>query len=271
MHTRDRFMDHGERIPMENPTIQLMNARCSTRVYTDEPITAEEKRAILHTTMRAPTAGNLMLYSIIEVDDQALKDRLAVTCDDQPFISKAPWVLVFLADFQKWMDLFAASDVASLEDCGHRDAPRAGDLMLACSDALIAAQNAVIAAESLGIGSCYIGDILERAEEHCELLELPQHVLPIAMLCFGRPASQRPLTPRLEEHVVMRDHYVRLTPAQLQETADEMQRQHAPHGLPDGITHYPQTIYKRKFMSEYMEEMNRSVDWWLKRWQTPEE
>ena len=57
--------------------------------------------------MRAPTAGNLMLYSIIEIEDQALKDRLAVTCDDQPFIAKAPWVLVFVADFQKWMDLFA--------------------------------------------------------------------------------------------------------------------------------------------------------------------
>ena len=61
--------------------------------------------------------------------------------------------------------------------------------MMACSDALIAAQNAVVAAESLGIGSCYIGDVLEQAEIHAELLDLPRHTLPVAMLCFGRPAQ----------------------------------------------------------------------------------
>jgi nitroreductase len=91
-----------------NEVIRLLDERCSTRAYDPAPPTAEEKRAILHAAMRAPTAGNLMLYSIIEIEDQALKDRLAVTCDDQPFIARAPWVLLFVADFQKWMDLFAA-------------------------------------------------------------------------------------------------------------------------------------------------------------------
>ena len=38
--------------------------------------------------------------------------------------------------------------------------------MLAMADACIAAQNSVVAAESLGVGSCYIGDILENVEEH---------------------------------------------------------------------------------------------------------
>lgn len=137
-----------------NPTIELMNARSSTRAYDAAPLSDEEKQAILHTTMRAPTAGNLMLYSIIEIEDQALKERLAVTCDHQPFIARAPWVLVFVADYQKWIDLFAISGVDELDGVAHRGAPGPGDLLLACSDALIAAQNAVIAAESLGIGSC---------------------------------------------------------------------------------------------------------------------
>ena len=143
-----------------NPTIEMMNARSSTRAYDPAPLSDAEKQAILHTTMRAPTAGNLMLYSIIEIEDQALKDRLAVTCDDQPFIAKAPWVLVFVADYQKWIDLFAISGVRDMPGVRHRAVPGFGDLLDACCDALIAAQNAVIAAESLGIGSCYIGDIL---------------------------------------------------------------------------------------------------------------
>ena len=131
-----------------NPTIELMNARSSTRAYTPTPLSDEEKQAILHTTMRAPTAGNLMLYSIIEIEDQALKDRLAVTCDDQPFIATAPWVLVFVADYQKWIDLFAVSGVGNMPGVRHRGAPGPGDLLDACCDALIAAQNAVIAAET---------------------------------------------------------------------------------------------------------------------------
>ena len=68
--------------------------------------------------------------------------------------------------------------------------------MLACCDALIAAQTAVIAAESLGIGSCYIGDIMENYEAHRDLFGLPQYVFPICLLCFGYPTQQQMQRPR---------------------------------------------------------------------------
>jgi nitroreductase len=239
-----------------NPTIDLMNARCSTRAYDPTPLTEKEKRTILETTMRAPTAGNLMLYSIIEIDDQALKDRLAVTCDDQPFIAEAPWVLVFVADYQKWIDLFAVSGAYELPGVVRRPTPGVGDLLLACSDALIAAQNAVIAAESLGIGTCYIGDVLEQAKTHAELLGLPNHTLPIAMLCFGRPAKAPHITPRHTEHVVHKNVYRRLGDEQLRAVASELD---------------PRAVYTRKFAADFTLEMNRSVESWIERWQTPQE
>ena len=56
--------------------------------------------------MEAPTAGNQQLYTILDITDQQLKERLAVTCDNQPFIAKAKLVLVFCADLCKWYDLF---------------------------------------------------------------------------------------------------------------------------------------------------------------------
>jgi nitroreductase len=247
-----------------NETIRLMNERCSTRAFLDDPITADEKAAILHTTMRAPTAGNMMLYSIIEIEDQATKKELAVTCDDQPFIAKAPWVLVFAADYQKWTDLFDATDAAGGMP---RRTPGPGDLMLACSDALIAAQNAVIAAESLGIGSCYIGDIMENAERHAELLELPFHTFPVALLCFGRAAKSRPAVGRYEKHVVHRDRYRRLSADEIAEASDDLQRLHAPQGLPPGVDSYPQSVYRRKYDADFAHELNRSVAFWLGRWQ----
>ncbi len=249
-----------------NPTIELLNARCSVRSYSAEPITDDEKQAVLHATMRAPTAGNLMLYSIIEVEDQGLKDRLAETCDHQPFIASAPWVLVFVADYRKWLDLFAHGRVGELGDVMHRNHLGPGDLLLACSDALIAAQNAVVAAESLGIGSCYIGDVIENGEVHAELLDLPPGTLPIAMLCLGRPKTQRPPVPRQERYVVMRDRYRRLTADELDDVSAELQRQHAPSGLKPGLTSYAQDVYRRKFTAEFTAEMNRSAAWWIERW-----
>ena len=45
---------------------------------------------------------------IIEVKDQSKKERLALLCDDQPMIAKAP-VWVFLADMQKWVNYFEES------------------------------------------------------------------------------------------------------------------------------------------------------------------
>jgi nitroreductase len=254
-----------------NPTIDLLNARSSTRAYDQSrPPTDEEKAAVLHAAMRAPTAGNLMLYSIIEVADQALKDRLAQTCDDQPFIARAPWVLVFVADYQKWIDIFRVSDVEALDGVDHRPVPGPGDLLLACSDALIAAQNAVVAAESLGIGSCYIGDVLEQAETHAELLGLPAHTLPIAMVCFGRPARARRPVPRYEKHVVHTDRYRRLSDDELRDVSAELAQLHAPRGFADGVANIGQDVYRRKFCAGFTHELDRSVRWWLARWEVPE-
>ncbi len=249
-----------------NQTIDLLNARGSTRAYASSPLTDEEKQTVLHAAMRAPTAGNMMLYSIIEIDDPAVKDRLAVTCDDQPFIARAPWVLVFVADFQKWMDLFDSAGVERMEGLPHDVTPELADLMLACSDALIAAQNAVVAAESLGIGSCYIGDIMERGETHAELLGLPQYTFPVAMLCFGRPKSRPRITEHYEKHMVHRNVYRRLSAGELREVSDDLDSRHRGRDFGAGNENAVQNVYRRKFTADFAAEANRSVAWWLERW-----
>jgi nitroreductase len=252
---------------LDNRTIEVLNARCSTRSWAAAALRDDEKQAILHSAMRAPTAGNMMLYSIIEVDDQALKDRLAETCDHQPFIARAPWVLVFVADLQKWMDLFAAAGVERLEGVPHDVTPGPGELMLACCDALIAAQNAVIAAESLGIGSCYIGDILELGETHADLLRLPRYTFPVTMLCLGRPKTSPRVVEHYEKHVVHSNAYHRLSEAELREVSDDLDRLYGARGF-GGYDNYAQEVYARKVASDFALEANRSVTWWLERWRT---
>jgi nitroreductase len=256
-----------------NAVIDVILKRKSVRSYEARAIHEEAKAAILEAAMRAPTAGNMMLYSVIEVTDQAAKDTLAETCDHQPFIAKAPWVLLFLADYQRWYDYFLLSGVEQW--CERRAAalrkPEEGDLLLACCDALIAAHTAVIAAESLGIGSCYIGDIMENYEIHRKLFDLPPYALPICLLCFGYPTEQqraRRQTERFDrKFIVFEDKYERLGAEELAGMFGEMEAGFARRSeKPEGIDNFGQAMYARKFSADFSKEMSRSVRAMLQAW-----
>jgi nitroreductase len=247
-----------------NATLELLLKRKSVRAYTEAEISAEVRAQILAATLRAPTAGNMMLYSIIDVKEQRLKDRLAITCDHQPFIAKAPLVWLFLADYQRVYDYFRASGVE--QRCAQKGTPmrqpQEADLFLACCDALIAAQTAVIAAESLGLGSCYIGDIMENYEEHQALFGLPTYVFPIALVCFGHPTPQqqaRAQTSRFDpQFVVFEDHYRRLEAAAFEEMYREPLTPATMTDAGEG-SNSGQRLYFRKFDADFSHEMNRSV------------
>jgi len=255
-----------------NQVMDVLLKRKSVRAYEEREIEAEVRAEILKATLRAPTAGNLMLYSILDVTDQAIKDKLAVTCDNQPFIARAPMVWIFLADYQRWYDYFLASGVEEL--CAQRDLtmvkPQEGDLFLACCDALIAAQTAVIAAEALGVGSCYIGDIMERYEVHKEMLNLPQYVFPVCMLVFGYPTRQqlaRSYTPRFDEKfIVFENQYRQLGTDEFTEMFAERQSRLPAGWVKEGITTVGQATYLRKFSADFSVELRRSVREWLKQW-----
>ena len=234
-----------------NPTIQSLHQRKSVRAYLDKPIPPQAKKAILEAALQAPTAGNMTLYTILDITDPALKERLAVTCDNQPFIATAPMVLIFCADYYRWYQLFR-QHVSQVRTPAH------GDLLLANADALIAAQNAVVAAESLGIGSCYIGDITENFEIHRELLNLPDHVVPTCMLCFGYPTQQqstRVKPNRFTANDIVHENGYRLEKAnRMEEMLLERQDAPTPQMLPEWIRRF----CERKWNSAFSQEMSRS-------------
>ncbi len=256
-----------------NQTLNMIAKRRSTRTYSNQPVTEQEKDLILQAVLRSPTAGNMMLYSVIEVEDQALKDQLVHSCDNQAFIAKAPYVLLFLADFQRWYDYYQQSGVEKRCQEINRAArpPQEGDLMLACCDALIAAQTAVLAAESLGIGSCYIGDILENYEIHREMFSLPPYVMPVTLLCFGRSALATPNgepTPRFErEFIVSKNSYQHQGAAQLEKMFEPLKQRYFSTGrYTAGAENIGQHYYFQKFIADFSLEMNRSVREMLKNW-----
>lgn len=170
---------------MTNEVIKSLYERKSVRVFTDEEISREDKNSILQAALQAPSAGCQLLYTILDITDESKKEKLAVLCDNQLFMAKAKMMLVFCADCRKWLTFYEEAGLTPR-------APGAGDLLLAVEDTLIAAQNAVTAAESLGIGSCYIGDVMENAEETKTLLQLPDMYTPHVCLFSGiRPTNRR--------------------------------------------------------------------------------
>ncbi|HAX97704.1 MAG TPA: nitroreductase [Candidatus Atribacteria bacterium] len=240
-----------------NPIIENLHTRKSVRAYENKPIPADIKQEILLAAMAAPTAGNQQLYTILDITDQTIKDRLAITCDNQPFIAKAPMVLIFCADVQKWFDAFVDSG------CQPR-LPGSGDFLLAVDDAVIAAQNAVTAAWSFGIGSCYIGDVMEQCEEHRQLLNLPKYVFPAAMLVFGYPTQQqqrRPKPPRCDlQFIVHENRYQRMD-------RPDLRKMFAKNIANQPYEAWMQAFCSRKYNSDFAREMSRSVDVYLRDFQ----
>lgn len=233
-----------------NSVIQQLHDRKSVRVYADRPIGEAEKQAILSAVVQAPSAGNMALYTILDITDPEIKQALSVSCDNQPFIASAPMVLIFCADYRRWYDAFCQYQQEVRK-------PDMGDLFLAQADTLIAAQNAVVAAQSLGIGSCYIGDITENCEYHQQLLKLPQYVTPTAMLCFGYPTQQqldRPKPPRFSTEDLVHENGYSMEKAAAMPRMLAQRQGLTDEELPDWIRRF----CKRKWNCEFSEEMSRS-------------
>lgn len=241
-----------------NEVVRQLKERRSVRVYEDREIEESVVQEILTAAVMAPSAGNQQLYTILRITDPALRQTLSETCDHQPFIAQGKLLLLFCADCLKWYDAYRSVG------CEPRK-PGVGDLLLAVDDALIAAQNAVTAAESFGVGSCYIGDVMENAERHRELLRLPEYVFPAALLVFGYPTPQqraRKKPARVPmEHIVFENAYHRMD-------AQELRRMLEGKRGENTYEDWLKAFCKRKYDSDFSREMTRSVGEYLKQFET---
>ena len=236
-----------------NEIIQSLYDRRSVRVFTNDPVTEEEKALLLDCAFQAPTAGCQQLYTILDVTDQTEKEELAELCDHQSFIAAAPVVFVFCADCQRWLEAYREAGIKP------RD-PGLGDAVLAMADALIAAQNMVVAAQALGLGSCYIGDILENEEPVRKLLGLPEFVFPAALLVIGHPTEQqlaRPKPERFEARYTVSEN--RYRPLSGEELRSMFQGRTGQRSFEDWI----KAFCERKYHSDFSLEMTRSAAKWL--------
>lgn len=164
--------------------------RRTVRKYTGQPISDEQLRGILEQALRAPTTGNMQLYTIIVTRSKEGKKALAPAHFGQPQVEGCAVTLTICADlnrFSRWCRLSKA-------DPGFDNFLTFTSAFL---DASILAQQICSIAEMNGLGTCYLGTCTFNAPAISKLLELPELVVPIACLTIGYPADQGIETERL--------------------------------------------------------------------------
>lgn len=184
--------------------VEVLAAMADRRVirrYTDRPIDPALLETLCAVALSAPSKSDLQQADIVIVTDQGQRDRLEALLPDNPWVKAAPAFLVFCANNRRHRLLFQ-----------WRDRPFVNDYLdpffNASVDAGIVLATFVAAADRVGLGTCPISAIRNKAGEVSELLGLPDHVFPVAALGVGWPSFEGVMSPRLGLDVTIhRDRY----------------------------------------------------------------
>ena len=186
--------------------IDKMKNRRTIRKYTTEDVSDALLNELLEVAARASNTGNMQLYSVDVTRDQANKEKLAPAHFNQPMITKAPVVLTFCADanrFVKWAEQRKA--VPGFDNMQ--------TFMASTIDAMLFAQTFCTAAEERGLGICYLGTTTYNADQIIQALALPLLVVPIVTVTVGYPDGMPDQVERLPlEAVIHSEKYTDYTP-----------------------------------------------------------
>lgn len=163
---------------------RFLATRSSVRKYRTGQPDPEILSYVLECASLAPSAGNREAWDIVVVTDEGIREALSLASFSQEHVASAPVVFVVCANY-----------VRSMSQYGDRG------ILYAVQDATIAATYVMLACHERGIQTCWIGAFEE--DEVRELLGLPGHVRPVAMLAAGHGELPPYRTGRMpvEEHI----------------------------------------------------------------------
>ncbi len=172
---------------MDNAVTAAMMNRKSIREYTDQPVPDEVLAEIVQAGQQAPFAyqmGSLLLS----------RNRKR-----NPF--HAPLLFTVCVDAHRHEAIMARRNWKMVQS-------DLSVLLFGIQDATLMAENLVIAAESLGLGSCFLGNAPYRAPAIIKEYNLPSRVFPLVQLAMGYPAENPPTRPRYPmEFFLFEDKY----------------------------------------------------------------
>jgi nitroreductase len=182
-----------------NDVIASLLEHRSTRGFLPDPLPPNTLETLIAAAQSAATSSNLQTWSVMVVNDPALRKEFAQIANNQKHIEECPLFLVWLADLSR-LDRIGKEIGQPFPITEYLET-----YMVALVDAALAAQNAVVAAESMGLANVYIGAMRNNPQRVAELLGLPPKVLGAFGLCIGypKPEAKTEVKPRLPQDVVV--------------------------------------------------------------------
>jgi nitroreductase len=165
---------------------RLFLDRRSIRKYLNKAIDKETVEQILKAAMYAPSAVNCQPWHFVLVDDPDLLSGIQSVHPYASMLHTAPMAIVVCGDEHLQHD-----EGYWVVDCG------------------AATQNILLAAHALGLGTCWVGlhPREGRKKDMSDLLGLPAHVMPFALVALGYPAEARARPERFQLSRIRYNHW----------------------------------------------------------------
>ncbi|MCK4366638.1 MAG: nitroreductase family protein [Thermoplasmata archaeon] len=150
---------------------RAISERRSIRAFKSNPVAEEVVKELIELANMAPSAGNLQAREFIVVRDDKTKEALAAAALNQTFISQVPVCIVVCVNYER------------IAPYGER-----GRELYVFHDTGAAIQNMLLAVHDMGLGAVWVGAFNEGPVK--EMLNLPEHIRPVAIIPVGHPIEQ---------------------------------------------------------------------------------
>jgi nitroreductase len=152
--------------------------RRSIRRYTSETVSDTDIAELLEAAMCAPSAGNEQPWQFVVITERRLLDKIPGFHPYAQMLYEAHTAILVCGDMRK--DLHKGYWV---QDCA------------------AAAENILIAVTAKGLGAVWVGIYPrdDRVKALRKLLDIPEHVVPFALIPLGHPAEEKPPANRFDK------------------------------------------------------------------------
>jgi nitroreductase len=167
-------------------TLTAIGTRRSIRKYTDEAVSESVITDLLRAAMAAPSAGNEQPWHFVGIQDRAVLDAIPKFHPYSAMLKYASVAILVCGDLT----------LEKYKGCWVQD----------CS---ASAQNLLLAATALGLGAVWtaVHPMEDRVAGMRRLLNMPEHVIPLALIPIGYPAEQHRPADRFNAARVHRDRW----------------------------------------------------------------
>ncbi|MDR1489192.1 MAG: nitroreductase family protein [Desulfovibrio sp.] len=157
--------------------LTAIQTRRSIRHYTEQAVDDEIINTLLTAGMAAPSAGNEQPWEFVVIRDRETLARIGGINKYATFAKNAPVALLTCVNTER--EKFPGNGILDVSAC---------------------TQNILLAAHVIGLGAVWTGIYPERdrIEGFRRLLDIPETILPLALVVLGYPRSKAAATERFD-------------------------------------------------------------------------